>query len=65
MESRKTALEVVHLFIINKAENRLHDERISISEIAYELEFENPSYFSRLLKKTTGRTAVKFSQSLD
>jgi AraC family transcriptional regulator of arabinose operon len=40
----------------NKAIQLLKDSSLNISEICYELGFENPSYFSRFFKKTTGIT---------
>jgi AraC-like DNA-binding protein len=37
----------------------MKDDR-SIAEIAYELGFENPPYFSRLFKKEAGMTPNQF-----
>jgi AraC-like DNA-binding protein len=39
---------------INKAKLLLEDKNRSIKEIAFELKFENPYYFSRMFKKKTG-----------
>ena len=38
---------------INKAKLLLEDDGRSIKEIAFELNFENPYYFSRMFKKKT------------
>lgn len=53
-ETGKTALELIHLFVISEAKNLLVAGDRSISEIAYQLGFENPPYFSRLFKKEVG-----------
>jgi AraC-like DNA-binding protein len=53
-ETGKTALELIHLYLISEAKNMLVEGNRSISEIAYELGFENPPYFSRLFKKEVG-----------
>lgn len=50
-ETGKTALELIHLYMISEAKNMLVAGSLSISEIAYRLGFENPPYFSRLFKK--------------
>lgn len=53
-ETGKTALELIHLYVISEAKNLLVEGENSISEIAYRLGFENPPYFSRLFKKEVG-----------
>jgi len=54
IETGKTAQELVHLALINEAKNRLLTDSKTVSEIAYELGFENMSYFSKLFKRETG-----------
>lgn len=63
-ETGKTAIELIHIYLINEAKNRLvaHDQ--SVSEIAYELGFENLPYFSRLFKKETGLSPNQFKKRL-
>jgi AraC-like DNA-binding protein len=65
-ETGKTALELIHLYVISEAKNLLVEGEQSISEIAYRLGFENPPYFSRLFKKETGMSPKEFkSRSLN
>lgn len=54
METGKTTIELIHAVIINEAKNRLRIKDKTVSEIAYDLGFENMSYFTRLFKKETG-----------
>ncbi|QJW89108.1 helix-turn-helix transcriptional regulator [Spirosoma taeanense] len=63
-ETGKTAIELIHIFLINEAKNRLKQNELSISEIAYRLGFENPSYFSRLFKKEVGLSPNLFKKQL-
>lgn len=53
-ETGKTAIELIHIFLISEAKNLLKGPDHSISEIAYSLGFENLPYFSRLFKKEVG-----------
>ena len=59
-ETGKTAIELIHLFLISEAKNLLTGTDHSVSEIAYKLGFENPPYFSRLFKKETGMSPNQF-----
>jgi AraC-like DNA-binding protein len=59
-ETGKTAIELIHLFLISEAKNLLTGTDYSVSEIAYKLGFENPPYFSRLFKKGTGMSPNQF-----
>lgn len=59
-ETGKTAIELIHIFLIGEAKNMLQASENTISETAYFLGFENPPYFSRLFKKEVGLTPVEF-----
>jgi AraC family transcriptional regulator, transcriptional activator of pobA len=51
--------------LILEAKRRLYySESSSIKELAYELGFNDPEYFSRLFKKVTGKTITMFVQDL-
>lgn len=63
-ETGKTAMELMHTFLINEAKNRLKTDGQRVSETAYELGFENLSYFSKLFKKETGVTPNQFKKQL-
>lgn len=63
-ETGKTAIELIHIYLINEAKNRLRDDDQRVSEIAYALGFEDLSYFSRLFKKETGVTPNQFKKHL-
>jgi len=53
-ETGKTAIELIHIYLIREAKNLLNAPGLSISEAAYRLGFENLPYFSRLFKKEVG-----------
>ncbi|MGN6416635.1 MAG: helix-turn-helix domain-containing protein [Pseudobacter sp.] len=61
-ETGKTAIELIHIYLINEAKDRLKGNTLSVSEIAYELGFENLPYFSRLFKKETGFSPNQFKK---
>lgn len=63
-ETGKTALELIHLYVVSAAKNLLVAGELSISEIAYQLGFENPPYFSRLFKKEVGMSPKEFRKHL-
>ncbi len=63
-ETGKTALELIHLYVISEAKNMLVGGDYNISEIAYELGFDNPPYFSRLFKKEVGMSPKEFQNQI-
>ncbi len=46
--------------LMTEAQRRLRYTNISVKELAYELGFNDPDYFSRLFKKSTGKSASEF-----
>jgi AraC-like DNA-binding protein len=54
------AKDTIHYYLIEEAKRILLGTNKSISEIAYELGFEYPQYFSKLFKQKTGNTPQEF-----
>lgn len=56
-------------FITNRlmaeAQRKLRYSQLSVKELAYELGYSDPDYFSRLFKKSTGKSVSQFLESLD
>lgn len=46
--------------LITEAQRRLRYSNTSVKELAYELGFNDPDYFSRLFKKSTGKSVSEF-----
>lgn len=61
-ETGKTTTEHLHLHLIDEAKNILLQPHKSISEVAYELGFEYPPYFSRLFKKKEGISPTEYRE---
>jgi len=51
--------------LIAEAQRKLRYSNISVKELAYELGFNDPDYFSRLFKKSTGKSASEFLPKQD
>ena len=49
--------------LMQEAQRKLQYSTLSVKELAYELGFNDPDYFSRLFKKTTGKTVSAFLAS--
>ncbi len=58
--SGQTALNVIHQHLIQLAKTYLLQTEMSVQEIAYQLHFESPNYFSRFFKKHTQSSPLKF-----
>ena len=61
-ETGKTSTEHLQLYLIDEAKNILLDPNRTISEVAYELGFEYPPYFSRLFKKKEGISPTEYRE---
>ena len=59
-ETGKTTTEHLQLRLIDEAKNVLLHPNKSIAEVAYELGFEYPPYFSRLFKKKEGISPTEY-----
>ncbi|NRD21370.1 helix-turn-helix transcriptional regulator [Winogradskyella eckloniae] len=61
-ETGKTTTEHLQLYLIDAAKNILLKPNSSIAEVAYELGFEYPQYFSRLFKKKEGISPTAYRE---
>jgi len=52
--------QIIHEHMINRAKNKLANTSLSISEIAFELGFEQPQSFSRLFKLKTRQSPQQY-----
>lgn len=59
-ETGKSAQEHVQLRLVEVAKEKMFEKQKSVSQIAYELGFEYPQYFSRLFKKRIGMTPNEY-----
>lgn len=59
-ETGKSAKELIHLKLTDKAKNILLTTNSSISEVAYDLGFEYPNHFSKLFKVKTGMSPSEY-----
>jgi AraC family transcriptional activator of pobA len=57
-------LEHIHMYLIKEAKNLLLSSENNVAEIAYDLGFESPSYFTRLFKKAVGMTPIQYREKL-
>lgn len=59
--TQKSALENIHEFVIKKAKELLiENQKLNTSEVAYELGFEYPNYFSKFFKKQVNLTPKEY-----
>lgn len=59
-ETGKNAQELIHYQLIELAKNTLLSTDLPVNQIAYELGFEYPQYFSKFFKNKTGMTPLEF-----
>lgn len=59
--TQKSALENIHDFVIKKAKELLiENQKMNTTEVAYELGFEYPNYFSKFFKKQVGLSPKEY-----
>ncbi|MEQ8359269.1 MAG: AraC family transcriptional regulator [Cytophagales bacterium] len=61
-ETGKTSTEYLQLYLIDEAKNILLDPKKTVSEVAKELGFEYPAYFSRLFRKKEGISPTEYRE---
>ncbi len=57
---QKSALQIIHEYMINEAQKYLLNTSYTIAEISYFLDFKDPAYFTRFFKKQTGFSPSEF-----
>ncbi|WP_081209149.1 AraC family transcriptional regulator [Salegentibacter sediminis] len=62
-ETGKSAMDHIHLKLIDIAKEKIFEADKSISQIAYELGFKYPQHFTRMFKKGTGYTPAQYRNS--
>ena len=63
-ETGKTTTELIHIYMISEAKNRLKAEDQNVTELAFALGFESVPHFSRLFKKETGYSPNQYRKNL-
>lgn len=63
-ETGKNAQEHIHFHLIETAKEMLLSSTSSVSQIAYQLGFEYPQYFSKIFKKKTGVTPAAYRKAV-
>ena len=61
----RSALAAIEQHMIREARRNLAFTNLSVSEIAYQLGYVDPAYFSRVFKRATGVSPRAFRQSLE
>ena len=59
-ETGMNAKDRIHYYLIEEAKNLLLSTDKTVGELAFDLGFEYPQYFSRLFKSKTGMTPVEY-----
>lgn len=59
-ETGKNALEHIHYHLIEEAKNKLLSTTKTIGEVAFELGFSYPQYFSKIFKQKTGFSPLEY-----
>lgn len=62
--TNKSPKHHINEVVINHSKIMLQDSSNTISQVAYQLNFKNPSHFGRLFKKLTGKTPTAYLNSI-
>lgn len=63
-ETGRSTKEHIDEFVIELAKNKLVNTKKTVSEIAFDLGFNYPHYFSRMFKKKVGESPVEFRSKI-
>lgn len=61
----KSASDLLNEMIILEAKVLISEQQLNISQLAFAVGFEDPSYFGRFFKKHTGLTPTQYVNSID
>lgn len=61
-ETGRNTKEHINHFVVDRAKTILLNSENNVSEVAYDLGFNYPHYFSRMFKKETGMTPQKYRE---
>lgn len=61
-ETGRNTKEHINYFVVDRAKTILLNTEKNVSEVAYDLGFNYPHYFSRMFKKETGMTPQKYRE---
>lgn len=64
-QTGKSALELIHLKLVDVAKEKIFDPGKSVSEVAYELGFRYPQHFTRFFKQQVGSTPNEYRKMLN
>jgi AraC family transcriptional regulator, transcriptional activator of pobA len=64
-ETGKSAMEFIHLKLLEVAKERVLDTTKSVSEVAYDLGFKYPQHFTRFFKQKAGVSPVAYRIGLN
>ena len=62
-QTGKTAINHIHLFLIEESKNMLLKPSNSVSNVAFELGFSSPQHFTKLFKQKVGLTPSQYIQN--
>ncbi|MEJ5050064.1 helix-turn-helix transcriptional regulator [Chryseobacterium culicis] len=64
LHTNKTAQNVIYSLTISEAKRLLHYEKLTVKEIAYQLGFNDPFYFSNFFKKHTSHSPKEYQKTV-
>ena len=59
----KSPIQLLRLYRLNKAKELLRNQALSISQVAYQAGFNDPSYFTRTFTKVFKQKPTEFRES--